>query len=152
MRVFLAMNLALLLALPGLIAIGCGTVTADPHDAGGTGGAGGQLAAATGGQGGHDVAGAGGAAGAASSSTGGAAGESYPDCGQVSGVTVSATESPAHCLEGCTGGSSTQVDAGAAHLCLVAPAVAAEFTNAPGPIYCWQQGGIGNSVPPAACY
>jgi hypothetical protein len=59
------------LALAVLLFAACGTVTADPHDAGGTGG---QLAAATGGQGGHDVAGAGGAAGTPTTSTGGAGG------------------------------------------------------------------------------
>jgi hypothetical protein len=62
------------LALAVLLFAACGTVTADPHDAGGTGGAGGALLAATGGQGGRDVAGAGGAAGTPTTSTGGAAG------------------------------------------------------------------------------
>jgi hypothetical protein len=63
------------LALALVLFAACGTVTADPHDAGGgQGGAGGQLAAA-GGQGGRpDVAGAGGAAGAPTSSSGGAGG------------------------------------------------------------------------------
>jgi hypothetical protein len=80
------------LVLAVLLFAACGSVTADQHDAGGTGGAGGQLAAAggSGGQGGHvDVAGAGGSAGAptgaagasnATGGSGGAGGEMRPVC------------------------------------------------------------------------
>jgi hypothetical protein len=72
------------LALALLLFAACGTVTADPHDAGGgQGGAGGQLAA-VGGQGGHDVAGG---AGGASSATGGAAGAPTSSGGAGGGET-----------------------------------------------------------------
>lgn len=121
---------------------GCGNVTSDPHDAAGSvGGAGGQLAAA-GTSGGSAAAGApGGAAGSAPGGQGGAGGAAWPPCPTFTAVAV--TNGSAHCLEGCSG-----VDAGAAQLCEVPTAEAAKFTNAPGPIYCWQ----GNAVLPAACY
>lgn len=98
------------LVLCALLFAACGTVTANPHDAGGTGGqlatggAGGALAAATGGQGGHDV-GAGGAAGAPSSSTGGTA---WPACPYP--INQANAQETVNCFDRCS--TTTKDDAG----------------------------------------
>jgi hypothetical protein len=130
----------------------CGTVTVDPPT--GAGGAAGQVAQggavgqlATGGQGGAgDVAGA---TGGVPGGTGGAGGAGLPNCGVVDSI-GSAVNGSARCFAGCFGQTGL-IDAGVSELCVVAPAQAAQFTNAPGPIYCWQSLSS-NAKPPAACY
>lgn len=87
------------LALALLLLASCGSVTADPHDAGGSlGGAGGQLAAAGTGGGSAAAGAAGGATGSAPGGQSGAAGAAWPSCPKTTGCgyVVSST-----CCEGC---------------------------------------------------
>lgn len=146
---------------------GCGSIAPLEADAGGRGG---QVSSSTGGAGGRGgdtqeqtgghgggagQLGAGGLVGAAGQGGAGGAAITYPPCGHVGALIEIASGTP-HCLWNCQrevdgGLVGGELDAGASELCALSASEAAKFTNAPGPIYCWQMA-RGNEQPPAVCY